>query len=186
MRSVALCAPPPRRKHEIFRRNSPAVRPPAERPADVKHEVDEELAFHISMREEKLRKLGYAPDDAAAEARRRFGNVDDIRVECVDADREQLRSARLGERLADVGRDVRIAVRSLRRAPGFAVAAAALLALGIGGTTSVFSVVNAIYFRPLPYPNAERLALATASFPDPACDRRCVRTPTIAEATEWR
>jgi len=163
-----------------------AFRAPAERPEDVEREVDEELQFHIAMREERLRARGVPAEQASVEARRRFGDVAAIRDECVNEGEEQLRAAQIGERLDDLARDVRIAIRSMRRSPGFAVAAAALLALGIGGTTAVFSVVNAIYFRPLPYPNADRLAFASAAFADPMCDRRCARTPTAAEVAEWR
>ena len=166
-----------------FRR---AARVPAERAADVAREVDEELAFHLAMREERLRARGLTPDDAAAEARRRFGDVDAVRAECVDSDAAELRSLRWHERAADLARDLRIAFRSLRRSPGFAVAAASLLALGIGGTTSVFSIVDAIYFRPLPYPNADRLAIAQATFPDPRCGGRCARQPAMAEVALWQ
>ena len=59
--------------------------------------------------------------------------------------------------LADSGQDVRYAVRTLRRAPGFAVASLVTLALGIGATTAVFSVVRGVLLRPLPYPSADRL-----------------------------
>ncbi|MGH7622749.1 MAG: ABC transporter permease, partial [Gemmatimonadaceae bacterium] len=166
-----------------FRRTA---RVPAERTADVVREVDEELAFHLAMREERLRARGLSPDAATAEARRRFGDVDAVRAECVDSDAAELRSLRWHESAADVARDLRIAFRSLRRSPGFAVAAASLLALGIGGTTSVFSIVDAIYFRPLPYPNADRLAIAQATFPDPRCGGRCARQPTMAEVALWQ
>ena len=158
---------------------------PAERPEDIEREVDDELSFHIAMREERLRARGVAPDIAATEARRRFGDVEMIRLECAETDRATLRDERIGARFDDVGRDIRIATRSLRRAPGFTIAAIGLLALGIGGTTSVFSVINAIYFRPLPYPEADRLATIDISITDPACDRRCVRTPAGDEVAEW-
>ncbi len=163
-----------------------AFRAPPARAADVEREVDEELAFHLAMREDALRARGLSRADAAAEARRRFGDLADIRAECADTSVTTFRRAHVAELFDDMVRDVRIAARSLRRSPGFAVAAVALLALGIGGTTSVFSVVDAVYFRPLPYPNAGRLVIAGAAFADPLCDRRCARTPTAAEIAEWR
>lgn len=135
-----------------------AFRAPAERREDVEREVDEELAFHIAMREERLRAKGSRPADAATEARRRFGDVDSIRTECLKTGGAQLRTDWLVRRIDDVQRDVRVALRSLRRTPVFALSAVMLLALGIGGTTAVFSIVNAIYFRPLPYPASERRA----------------------------
>ncbi|MGH7619393.1 MAG: ABC transporter permease, partial [Gemmatimonadaceae bacterium] len=159
---------------------------PSERPDDVRRDVDDELAFHLAMRETRLRARGLQPGDAEAEARRRFGDIDAVRTACVAEDVAILRSATLGERVSDFTRDLRIAVRSLWRSPGFAVSAALLLALGIGGTTSVFSIVNAVYFRPLPYPDADRLSLARASFADPMCDRRCARSLSGAEVMQWR
>lgn len=166
-----------------FRR---AVRVPPERQDHVQREIDEELAFHLAMREERLRQRGLTPGDAALEARRRFGDIDSVRAECIDTDIAELRAVRFRERVADVLRDLRVAARSLRRSPGFALSCAALLALSIGGTASVFSIVSAIYLRPLPYPAADRLAIARASRPDPRCGGLCARPLTASEVSEWR
>ena len=59
--------------------------------------------------------------------------------------------------LDDLARDLRHTVRTLRRSPGFTIVTVVTLALGIGATTAIFSVVNGTFLRPLPYPNAERL-----------------------------
>ena len=58
--------------------------------------------------------------------------------------------------LADLLRDVRLAIRSLTRAPGFALAAILTLALGVGATSAIFSVVNSVVLRPMPYPDPNR------------------------------
>src|SRR5580765_7623708 len=73
--------------------------------------------------------------------------------------KEQHRDARSLVWVEDLGRDIRYAVRALARTPGFAVAAVLTLAIGIGGSTAVFSLINAVLLRPLPVPNAERVVM---------------------------
>lgn len=158
-----------------------AFRRRPENAADLHREVDDELSFHLAMREERLRSRGLSSDEATAAARLRFGNVDAIRSECVDVDRVQLRWDRFGEGARNFLHDARVAMRSLARAPLLAVGTSLLLALGIGGTTAMFSVINAIYFRELPYPHADRLATIALSTNDAACTRGCARAPTPAE-----
>src|SRR4029077_10804085 len=84
-------------------------------------------------------------------AGRRFGGVDQAK--------EQHRDARSFVWVEDLGRDVRYALRALARTPGFAVSAVLTLAIGIGGSTAVFSLINAVLLRPLPVPNADRVAM---------------------------
>src|SRR5437667_6494387 len=72
-----------------------------------------------------------------------------------------VRQARLEDSLHSIFSDCRFAIRQLRKSPGFAVAAALTLALGIGSTTAIFSVVNGALLNPYPYKNAERLATFT-------------------------
>ncbi|HZF67546.1 MAG TPA: ABC transporter permease [Gemmatirosa sp.] len=121
-------------------------------------EVDEEIAFHLVMREERLRARGLAPDDARDAARRRFGDVEHVRRECLAIDRQLVRRQHVWTYLEDLMKDVVLALRVLRRAPGFAAAALLTLALGIGAATAIFSVAYGVLLRPLPFPAPERLA----------------------------
>ena len=111
--------------------------------------MDEEMRFHLEMEERELVAKGYAPREARRLARVRFGGVERYK--------EEGREAR-GRVLEDAVQDVRYAVRGLRRRPAFAATVIATLALGIGATTAVWSLVDAVVLRPLPFPAPERLA----------------------------
>ena len=111
--------------------------------------LNEEMTFHIDMAAEENVRKGMSANEARRTAMVEFGGREHWR----EAARDEVRSRPLEELM----RDMRYAVRSLRGAPTFAVAAIATLALSIGATTSIFSVVNAVLLRGLPYPNADRI-----------------------------
>ena len=113
-------------------------------------ELDEELAFHRHQVEKELRTQGMAAEEARYTARRRVGSDARVREETHDV---------VGFRLETVMHDVRYAVRQLRNNPGFAVTVVVVLALGIGAITAIFSTVNPILFKPLPYPQASRIMM---------------------------
>lgn len=115
----------------------------------LERELDEELAYHIDRETEKNVAEGMAP----AEARRRA----ELEFRGRERYKEEVRDARWTRLLEDTISDIRYGARSLRKRPGFAAAAVLTLALGIGGTTAVFSVVRGVLLEPLPYPDSERL-----------------------------
>lgn len=112
-------------------------------------ELAEELRQHLAEREAAYVRDGLTPADARRRARLDFGNPDVIH--------EQSRDVWLVRWLDNARRDVRIAVRMLRRAPGFTFAAVATLALGIGANAAIFTVADRVLLRPLPYPDSDRL-----------------------------
>ncbi|HWI56868.1 MAG TPA: ABC transporter permease, partial [Bacillota bacterium] len=115
----------------------------------VKREIDEELRFHLERRTAENIAAGMAPEEAAREARKRFGNLQGIREEC-----RAVRSASFGEATAQ---DVRFGLRMLARHPGFAAITVLTLALGVAGNIVIFSVYNAFYLRPFPFAESSRL-----------------------------
>ncbi|CAN5751747.1 ABC transporter permease [soil metagenome] len=125
--------------------------------SDPRADVEDELAFHIQERAAWNERRGLSPEDAQAEADRRFGDFTHISSECIAASQQEVRRMTWHDRLGDVARDVRVASRSLARAPIFTMTAVAALALGIGANTAVFTVVSSVLLRPLPYAEAERV-----------------------------
>ncbi|MGE5099143.1 MAG: permease prefix domain 1-containing protein, partial [Deltaproteobacteria bacterium] len=136
----------------------------------VEREVDDELEFHLAMREEKLRRQGLTPESARAEAVSRFGDPTAVRDQCITIDQRYAREMRAMEWIESVWSDVRYTLRTMRRAPVFTAATIVTLALGIGATSAMFSLVDGILLRPLPYPDASRLVWFRQSFPEKGLD----------------
>lgn len=112
-------------------------------------DIDDEFAAHLDMAAAELRAQGMSAEGAEREARLRFGGV----AQTSESYREQSRPPLIDS----VAADLRYAARQLRRNPGFAIVAVLTLALGIGATTTIYSLVQAVLLRSLPYGHADRL-----------------------------
>jgi putative ABC transport system permease protein len=112
-------------------------------------EMTEEMRAHLELQAAANRNAGMPSDEAHYAALRQFGHLDGIK--------ETVRDQRSWVWLESLAKDFRFAGRTLARTPGFTLAAVLLLALGIGGNTIVFSLVNGLYLKPLPFPDPDRL-----------------------------
>lgn len=119
--------------------------------------MSEELRFHIEHYAEDLMRGGVRRDEAMRRARVEFGSVDNVKDECREA-----RGLRLFDGLQ---RDVRFAVRLMRRSPGFTFTALATLALCLGANLTIFAIVDSVLLRPLPFPDADRLVSVFNTYP---------------------
>ena len=120
-------------------------------------QLDHELQFHLDLEAAKYARQGLPPDAARTAALRAFGGVERVREEC--------RDARKTSWAETTTRNARYALRLLRRQPGYALAVIATLGLGIGANSAIFSVINGVLLKPLPYAESERLVLVRQSAP---------------------
>jgi hypothetical protein len=126
-------------------------------PPDRGREVDEEFAFHLAMRTERLIADGSSPAWARAEAERQFGDMTDAMTYCRATDhRRETRRVRT-DLLFDFAHDLRYSARSLRKAPAFVTIAVLTLALGIGANVAIFGMSRGVLIDPIPVPSPRGL-----------------------------
>jgi len=128
----------------------------------LEEQLEKEMRFHLDQHTADLIAQGHDPAEARRQARLALGGEEQVKENCRDAG---------GTRwLWDLWQDVRYAVRTLRQRPGFTGVGALTLALGIGASTAIFSVVNPILFEPLPYPHAGRIMMIWDTYEGVRCD----------------
>ena len=136
-------------------------------------ELADEIAAHLEMAVADYRARGLSPEEARRVAMTAFGGV--LQTEEAYRDRQGF------PLLESIWQDVKYAARSFRRSPGFAAIAVLTLALGIGATTSIFSVVQTLLIRPLPFPDADRLVAVFATSPTARRD-----TTSFLDFSDWQ
>src|ERR1051325_1930470 len=119
------------------------------RPEAAESRMEEEFRFHVEMETQRLIGNGVTQGEARRRAFVAFGGL--------DTHREAMRDGRGARLLSELTSDVRYALRSLRKTPAFTLSAVLTLGLGLGGTVTVFTLVNAVYFGTLPFPEPDQL-----------------------------
>ncbi|HVZ49534.1 MAG TPA: ABC transporter permease [Gemmatimonadaceae bacterium] len=128
------------------------------RPSKARAEMRDELAFHLEERVGRLVARGMSPEAARAEAMRRLGtSLADIQHTLGDSAERKEKTLSMRDWMQDLAEDVRYALRGLARRPGFTTVAIVTLAIGIGGNTAIYSAVDALLLRSLPFAEPDRL-----------------------------
>ena len=120
--------------------------PPGQR--SIARELDDELAFHIETRIQRLIAGGMSPEEARAEALRQFGDVDAVRHDCLIIDHDRERAMRRANTLDEMRQDLVYAFRALRHNRGFTATVILTLALGLGVNMAMFSFLDVVFLRP--------------------------------------
>ncbi len=144
----------------------------------LERELDVELQYHLDMLTEQNIRAGMSADDARRAARRMFGPVDTVK--------DDVRDTWLSRFAEVLVQDVRYGVRGMQRSRGFALAVVATMALGIGANTAIFSVVNGVLLRPLPYRDGDHLVVLHQASPREATQDLGFSAKDIADYRQSR
>jgi putative ABC transport system permease protein len=149
----------------------------------IARDVDDELRFHLQMRIEDLMRDGHSRDDAEQIARREYGDMNQARSELTSIDRRAARHGAWRDWFESLGQDVRFGARALRSRPGFTLTILLTLALGIGANAAIFSVVDAVLLRPLPFAQPSSLVHLWETFQSKVDNRSEASFP---DYLDWR
>ncbi|MEP6832218.1 MAG: ABC transporter permease [Gemmatimonas sp.] len=144
--------------------------------AAVEADLDEELRTYADLLIAQYIKDGLNPEEARTAAMRKIGSIEYVK--------DEVRDVRPGMFIENTTRDLKHGFRLLRRSPGFAFIAILTIALGIGATSAIFSVINAVALKPLAYPAADQLMFLTSTFPRLGFDKFWISPPEYFELKE--
>jgi predicted permease len=133
-------------------------------PVSIEREIADELRAHLELQTRRYVAEGMSETDARAAARERFGDVERVRDECRDIRDDMETHMERAELRQELRMDVAFTLRTLRRAPLFTAVAVATIALAVGANTAIFSVLNAVLLRSLPYRHTDRVEMIWNSY----------------------
>lgn len=150
-------------------------------PPDARSAVDEELAFHMQEAEQELVEAGWSLEEARQEALRRFGDLEETRAFCREIQTRRGRGERRAMSIDALRSDVRYALRSIRKSPGYAALVIGTLAFGVAANTTIFSAMRPYLLRPLPYAEPDALVQVNQANPVTGWDMDRFSWPQIAD-----